>query len=197
MYAVRRTYRWKKMRLDAEQKTTILHSAGGSFNPWLGKLRHRGAAEFDAGQDDERKAVDFVEGSCVLVKKNVISTIGVLDATYFAYMEDVDWCLRGQNAGYKTIYVPQAKIWHKGSNPSVHETKVYYSTRNRFWLMQERTTKLQYVAFLVSFLLINAPLSIIITAACQSGVGTLKSFITGTTDGLRKDPVPRELNCKR
>ena len=141
---------------------------------------------------DERKAVDFVEGSCVLVKKDAINNIGVLDATYFAYMEDVDWCLRGQNAGYKTIYVPQAKIWHKGSNPSVDETRVYYSTRNRFWLMQKRTTKLQYVVFLVSFLLINAPLSIIITAAYRRGAGTLKSFTTGTTDGLRKAPVSRE-----
>jgi GT2 family glycosyltransferase len=190
-YAVWRTFRWKKMRLDATQKTTILHSAGGSFNPWLGKLRHRGAAEFDAGQYDERKQVDFVEGSCVLVKKDAINSIGVLDPTYFAYVEDVDWCLRGQNAGYKTIYVPQAKIWHKASKSSVDQTRVYYGTRNRFWLMQKRTTKLQYVVFLLSFLLINAPLTIIIDAAYQRGAGTLRSFIMGIAHGLWKAPVPQ------
>jgi len=87
-----------------------------SFNAWLGKIRHKGAAEFDVGQYDEQKEVDFVEASCVLAKRAVIKKIGLLDATYFAYLEDVDWCLRGQRAGYATVFVPQATIWHKEAN---------------------------------------------------------------------------------
>jgi GT2 family glycosyltransferase len=189
-YAVWSTFRWKNMRLDSRQKTTILHSAGGLFNPWLGRVRHRGAGELDTGQYDERETVDFVEGSCVLVKKSIIKKIGMLDPTYFAYMEDVDLCLRGTDAGYKTVYVPQAKVWHKGSKSSAHPTRFYYTTRNRFWLMQKRT-KLQYGAFLFSFFLINAPLSVIIIIVFQRGAGTLTAFFKGVTDGLRTHTVPQ------
>lgn len=187
-YVVWKAFTWKKMRLDATQRITLLHSAGGSFNPWLGKMRHRGAAEFDVGQYDERQIVDFVEASCVLVRKEVVEKIGGLDATYFAYVEDVDWCLRGQRAGYVTTYVPQAKIWHKGGQSSVHHTKVYCATRNRLWMMQKNVTKLQYITFLLSFLLISAPLSVIIKAAYQEERGALKPFAKGIISGLRTAP---------
>jgi GT2 family glycosyltransferase len=187
-YAVWKTFGWKKMPLDAVQRTTLLHSAGGSFNPWLGRIRHRGAAEFDVGQYDEQKAVDFVEGSCVLVRGDVINKIGLLDATYFAYLEDIDWCLRGQRAGYATVFVPRAKIWHKGSKSSSHESRVYYYVRNTLWLMQKRATKLQYLAFLFSFLPIQAPLSVIIIAAYQKKNKAAKRFAKGIIDGLRGPP---------
>ncbi len=190
-YDVWKTFRWKKMRLDSRQKSAILHSAGGLFNPWLGRARHRGAGELDTGQYDERATVDFVEGSCVLVKKSIIKRIGMLDPTYFAYMEDVDWCLRGADVGYKTVYVPLAKVWHRRSKSSIPQTRFYYNTRNRFWLMQKRT-KLQYVTFLFSFLLINVPLSIIIAAVYQRGAETLKAFFKGIADGLGTHPVQHE-----
>ncbi len=187
-YVVWKVFTWKKMHLDATQRITLLHSAGGSFNPWLGKMRHRGAAEFDVGQYDERQVVDFVEASCVLIRKEVIEEIGGLDATHFAYVEDVDWCLRGQRAGYTTTYAPQAKIWHKGGQSSVHHAKVYCATRNRLWMMQKNVTKLQYTTFLLSFLLISAPLSVIIRAAYQEERGTLKPFAKGIISGLQKAP---------
>jgi hypothetical protein len=187
-YAVWKTFGWKKMPLDAAQRTTLLHSAGGSFNAWLGKIRHRGAAEFDVGQYDEQRIVDFVEGSCVLVRREVISKIGLLDPTYFAYLEDVDWCLRGQHAGYVSVFVPRAKIWHKGSRSSPHENRVYYYARNKLWLMQKRTTKLQYLAFLFSFLPIQAPLSVIIIAAYQKKNKAAELFVKGVIDGLQGPP---------
>ncbi|MFZ0925937.1 MAG: glycosyltransferase family 2 protein [Halobacteriota archaeon] len=187
-YAVWKTFGWKRMPLDAVERTTLLHSAGGSFNAWLGKIRHRGAAEFDVGQYDEQKVVDFVEGSCVLVRRDVINRIGLLDASYFTYLEDVDWCLRGQRAGYATVFVPRAKIWHKGSKSSSHENRVYYYARNKLWLMQKRTTKLQYVAFLFSFLSIQAPLSVILIAGYQKRNRAVELFAKGIIDGLRGPP---------
>jgi GT2 family glycosyltransferase len=190
-YAVWQTFRWKEMRLDPVQRTTLLHSAGGLFDPWLGKIRHIGSAEFDEGQYDEKKVVDFVEGSCVLVNRNVITEIGLLDPSYFAYLEDIDWCLRGRSSGYTTIYVPQAKIWHKASKSSSHHVRTYYRVRNLFWLMRKRTTKLQYLTFLLSFLSIKVPLSLIIIAAFQRDNTALKPFLRGVLDGLKGGPTSR------
>ena len=57
--------------------------------------------------------IDFVVGCGLLIKKNVIKDIGLLDPNYFLYYEDVDWCLRARNSGYDVFYVPKSKIWHK------------------------------------------------------------------------------------
>ncbi|RMF44312.1 MAG: glycosyltransferase family 2 protein [Anaerolineae bacterium] len=59
--------------------------------------------------------------------------MGILDERFFAYYEEVEWCVRMQRAGYHILFVPQSKVWHKISpeareaSPQVH----YYMTRNR------------------------------------------------------------------
>lgn len=56
--------------------------------------------------------VDYVIGACQLIKKEVIDKIGLLDEKIFYGPEDVDYCLRLWNAGYKVLYVPSIDIIH-------------------------------------------------------------------------------------
>lgn len=58
------------------------------------------------------KEVDWVSGSCLLVRKAAITDIGLLDEAIFMYAEDIDWCYRIKNAAWKTYYLPQSKIIH-------------------------------------------------------------------------------------
>lgn len=55
-----------------------------------------------------------VKGCSMLIKKNVIKNIGALDPDYFAYGEEEDYCIRAMRAGYKIIYSPTSKVYHKG-----------------------------------------------------------------------------------
>lgn len=92
--------------------------AGGKISWWQGWVSHRGIRELDRGQYDTPEPTDYATGCCILVKREVISHIGMLDESYFIYGEDADWCLRAARAGYTIIYEPRARVWHKVSASS-------------------------------------------------------------------------------
>jgi len=92
--------------------------AGGRIEWWKGWISHIGLREEDRGQHDKSAQVDYITGCCLLVKRLVIETVGMLDERFFMYGEDVDWCLRAQRAGFHLLYEPGAKVWHKLSASS-------------------------------------------------------------------------------
>lgn len=87
--------------------------AGGKIEWWKGWISHIGVREIDKGQYGQTTETDFVSGCCILVKREVVEKIGILDTAYYIYGEDVDWCIRASRAGYRILYEPKAKIWHK------------------------------------------------------------------------------------
>ncbi len=87
--------------------------AGGKIEWWKGWISHIGVREIDNGQYDQTKGTDFVSGCCILVKREVVEKVGMLDTAYYIYGEDVDWCARASRAGFQIIFEPTAKIWHK------------------------------------------------------------------------------------
>ena len=63
--------------------------------------------------DPEKEAeVDVLSGSCMLVRKEAMDQVGLLDEDYFMYGEDIDWCYRIRKAGWKIFYIPSAQIIH-------------------------------------------------------------------------------------
>lgn len=141
----------KSYYYDFEGRKDVINFAGGSLNILKGHSYSIGVNEIDNGQYDEIRTVEYVEGSCMLVKKEVLEKIGLLDTAYFAYWEETDWCIRAQNAGYKSVYVPKAKIWHKVSASVDSPTKVYYYSRNRFLFLKKNATTKQMFIFLIYF----------------------------------------------
>ncbi len=61
---------------------------------------------------NEIREVDWMLGSALLVRTEAIKKIGPMDKRFFMYFEDVDWCRRFWQAGYKVIYFPEAKMYH-------------------------------------------------------------------------------------
>jgi len=56
--------------------------------------------------------VDYIEGACMLIRRDVIKEIGLLDEDYFFYGEDADFCYRAKKAGWKVYFVPGSKVVH-------------------------------------------------------------------------------------
>jgi len=75
--------------------------------------------------------VDTLTGAAMVVKKEVIKKIGLLDPEYFLYYEETDWCARIIRAGYDLVYVPNSKVWHSVSSLASPEKKIYYNEKNR------------------------------------------------------------------
>ncbi|MBI5216667.1 MAG: glycosyltransferase family 2 protein [Ignavibacteriae bacterium] len=91
--------------------------AGGKVNFFTGMVAHRGIRESDNGQYDTTEETEYATGCAFLVKREVIERVGTFDPIYFpAYSEDADWTERTRRAGYKIMYVPKAKLWHKVSS---------------------------------------------------------------------------------
>lgn len=119
------------------QKGKVLWFAGGSIDWNHLAAFHRGVDEVDRGQFDNQHSSDFATGCCLLIKREVIETVGILDKRFFLYSEDVDFSLRAKKAGFKILFCPQSLIWHKnaasseGAGSRIHQ---YYQTRNRLLL---------------------------------------------------------------
>jgi GT2 family glycosyltransferase len=64
------------------------------------------------GPIDQEMEVEAIMGACMLVPRAVIDKVGMLDEEFFFYGEDLDWCYRIKEAGYKIVYYPKAEILH-------------------------------------------------------------------------------------
>jgi len=97
----------------------LLWYAGGTINYFTGVVAHRGIRQEDRGQFDTVEETAYATGCAFLVRREVIERVGMFDPAYFpAYAEDADWTERTRRAGYKILYVPKAKMWHKVSSYS-------------------------------------------------------------------------------
>jgi GT2 family glycosyltransferase len=75
---------------------------------------NRGAGEIDRGQYDRPEAVFGACAGAALYRRSAFDEIGPFDETYFAYLEDVDWGMRAQLAGFSARYEPVAVGFHMG-----------------------------------------------------------------------------------
>ncbi len=82
------------------------------------------------------RRVDWVEGACLLVRREAWQEAGGLDEGYFMYAEEVDWCRTLARCGWQTWYAPAARVVHFGGSssrtrPTQREADLYRS-RVRF-----------------------------------------------------------------
>jgi len=113
--------------------------AGGAVNQRTAASAGLGEGEMDEG-GRVPCPVDYVSGCALLIKRQVVERIGLLDDRFFIYYEETDWCARARQAGYQVWLVPQAKVWHKislqarGASPRY----LYLMTRNRLLYLRKR-----------------------------------------------------------
>jgi GT2 family glycosyltransferase len=87
--------------------------------------------------DPDRQAeVEAISGSFMVVRKSVIDRVGLLDEQFFMYGEDLDWCFRIHQAGWKIVYLPDTQIIHyKGRSTreaSFDAIKLFYGAMALF-----------------------------------------------------------------
>jgi N-acetylglucosaminyl-diphospho-decaprenol L-rhamnosyltransferase len=62
--------------------------------------------------DDEVQEVDWLVGACLMIRREAIEEVGLLDERYFMYSEELDWCYRAKRKGWKVVYLPTARVVH-------------------------------------------------------------------------------------
>ncbi len=108
---------------SAASKLRMLREPGvldgaGDLVTWYGATWRRGHGEPDRGQYDEPGVVASPCAGAALYRRRALDEVGGFDERFFAYLEDADWGLRAQLAGWRCIYVPTAVALHLGGATS-------------------------------------------------------------------------------
>jgi GT2 family glycosyltransferase len=80
-----------------------------------GIVWHYGVNALPGEGFDQPREIDAGIGCGMLFLGDALREIGLLDESYFAYHEEVDWCFRARKAGFRIFYQPYSRIWHYGS----------------------------------------------------------------------------------
>lgn len=111
----------------------IIWFAGKIFDKANVLASHIGVNQKDTGQLDKDCEIDDVTGAAMLVKSEVFKKVGLFDERYFLYYEESDLAYRARQAGYKLMYIYEAKVLHKNAQSTGLGSGLqdYYITRNR------------------------------------------------------------------
>lgn len=110
----------------------------GVVSRWL---RHRIVA-MTMGQHEAAK-VDWVAGASMMIRRQVIESVGMMDEKYFLYFEEVDYCLQALRSGWQCWYVPQSRVMHicgqstGVSSPSQNNRPLpdyWFASRSRYFV---------------------------------------------------------------
>lgn len=96
----------------------IIWSAGGFISLFRGKTGHYGLRRPDSERWNRQREVGYLTGCAQMIRAELFQRLGGFDESYQMYSEDADLCQRARNAGYKVVYVPDSRIWHKISSSS-------------------------------------------------------------------------------
>lgn len=96
--------------------------------------------------------IDCLTGAFMLIDKNALNEVGLLDEEFFMYGEDIDLCFRIKKGGYKIVYYGESKITHfKGSSSKKQKTKLIYEFYRAMYIFYRKNLSKQYF-FLVNIL---------------------------------------------
>jgi len=102
--------------------------------------------------EDAQADVDAVVGACMMLRAEVIARIGLLDEQFFMYGEDLDWCLRARQAGYRVVYYPAVVVKHVKRAASSRSARARYEFQRAMWLFYRKHYRASTHPLLDSFI---------------------------------------------
>lgn len=93
--------------------------------------------EADEGQYEDARQVFWATGACCLLRKSILDEIGLFEPSFFAHMEEIDFCWRAQNKGYKIMVEPKSMVYHVGGGtlPQGNPWKTFLNVHNSLAMM--------------------------------------------------------------
>lgn len=160
--------------------TDVIDRVGDAYtNAGVGRLRGRNHPSHCYSEDA------YIFGACAgaaIYRRSMVDHIGYFDEDFFLLYEDVDLSFRAQLWGYKCLFVPDAIVYHRGSESIGKDsvTSIYYSHRNLEWV---------YLINMPKYLLIKcAPLHfayILLSLFYFSAIGEAATYLRAKVDAIK------------
>jgi len=148
----------------ARENPSRLWLAWGDLTWGQSLVALRGAGEPDGPPFARARDADWIAGCAMWMRREALDAIGVLDESFFAYHEEVDWCTRARAAGWRVHYCPAAVVTHAGRGASggsgAIRIRKYFAARNSILFARKHATVAQR-AKLVGLLAASLPLQLL------------------------------------
>jgi len=126
--------------------------------------------------------VEAISGACMLVKREALDDVGLWDEGYFLHCEDLDWCMRFRQKGWKILFVPDAKISHAlGACSKSRKVFVEWHKHKGMIRFYNKFFKHQYPGPLMALVIFGVSLRFLLVAGYFSGqrlLNNLKALLT-------------------
>ncbi|MDI6704261.1 MAG: glycosyltransferase family 2 protein [bacterium] len=161
-------------------KDNLINSCGDSYGV-DGRARNIGFREKDNGQYREKRLVFGASACASIYKRSLFNKIGLFDPDFFLVYEDVDFSFRAQLAGFKCLYVPEARVYHLYSvtRRLLDHMDVYYIAKNNLNVLVKNMPSQLFMKYL--FFILKGQIR---EATYFSSNGYLRYFLWGKIGAL-------------
>jgi GT2 family glycosyltransferase len=113
--------------------------------------------EEDKGQYDKEREIFWATGACIFVRNDAFVRTGGFDEDFFAHMEEIDFCWRLKNNGYKVYYCPGSEVYHLGGGTlnKINPRKTYLNFRNNLLMLLKNLSGTDLIRFLFIKMLLD------------------------------------------
>lgn len=176
-----------------DEEPPRIHAAYGVLTFHGSLVRIEGWLEPDLTKFNEPCDVDMASGSALLLRREALEAVGLLDEEFFAYHEDVDWCARARHLGWRIRYVPSAIVYHRmhASTGGGYDSPInYLIARNAVLFLRKNASAAETAKY--CFYLAGNLLKELVFRWRR---GELRGYVLrlrGLRDGVLRRPLPLE-----
>jgi len=173
-------------------KTRLVNTTGSYLN-FLG-FSYCNNYKKPANQFHKKQEIALASGAASLISVKILKKIGLFDEDFFMYHEDIDLFWRARANGYKILFVPEAKVFHKYSF-SKNKNKMYLSERNRLVFLYKNFS-LKYLILIFPISVVNE-LLLIIYALLSGWLGQKISSYFAAAKIIKGKKIGKKKNLKK
>lgn len=169
-------------------------SIGGRRGRLTLEMNCRGDGELDRGQWNTVLEQGYLIGCAHLFSRSFLQEVGLLDAGYFLYYDDLDICIRARQAGYRLLMIPKAQMWHRVADSSGGvdtPRERYYMARSNIRFLRKHVRGWQWL-FVVPYR-IGSIVKTLLRLALHRRWDSVQAYLHGLRDGFRISTIPQEI----
>jgi GT2 family glycosyltransferase len=166
-----------------DDRSTIWSTGEWTLFPFLFSRRQLGKSD-DARTPRPRK-INSITGCAMAVRREVFERIGMFDENFFAYVEDVDFCLRAWKTGFRFACCHDSVVYHAASQSlgDFSPAKVYLNTRNKAYFIIKNVSPFLWLPSAAWYLAVTC--GWFLKALCRGDWDVMRSILQGFVDGIR------------
>ena len=142
----------------------------------------------DSPANSHQREVDYAWGATMLISREVLEKTGGFDTDFFIYHEEMDFCKRVRALGYRIIFVPESKIWHKVGSEANNAFTAYHWNKSKIIFFKKHAPNLflriYFIVYAFAYAFADALIHALKLREKTGNRGPLKDTLRGLWAGL-------------